>query len=378
MSTASQGLQLTRIKNGVSYSAMLFCNKGDLFQQYNAQKVMPNFTSASDQPIVTFVCATTSTTDTVAPTIKVYWDDVEVTFSNLNAGTTNNAVTGLAAGTIKIEQKGDPGSNQPWKLRFVKNIASATSTTLVSHTLKVEGIFAAGRVIAVKPFTLSPLTESGETVHIVSGTSDATPFVVNQNLSGSKCTLVAQVYRAGEPLSSLSGYTFQWYKKNVSVSSGWESISGATQSSLQVAASDVDSYAEYRVVVTHNGTQFSDTQSVMDVGDPYYVNVTVKDGSGATASSSMNGDVSAGEKRVYKASLASRAGGSVPAMKSVYWLISTIDGVVQNAFPGTSSQEGVASRTTNTDTLEISAAWVDSLNGGAGVDCLDITVTVNF
>lgn len=379
MSTASASCTLTRMRNGVSYTAIIVSSLGDLYQYYDSSRVVPDFSAgASEQPVLTFICGATASTDDVPPTIKVYWDGVEVTFANLNVGTTNNAVTGLAAGTIKIEQKGDPATKKPWKLRFVKNIATATATTQPGHSLKIVGIFAAGRTEAVKAFDLTPLTESGEAVHIISGSADATPFVVDQNKANSKCTLVAQVYRAGKAVTTTAGYGFQWYKKDVTEASGWKLLAGKTGQSLEVTASDVETYAEYKVEVTHGGTSFADTQSVMDVGDPYYVTLSITDQNNASADGSMNGDIAANEARKYTAGLVSRSGGSVPPIKTCNWLISTVDGVIQNGFTSNTNSYGVASRTYNTTALTIPATFVDSLNGGAGVQNLEITVTITF
>ncbi|MDE5975772.1 MAG: hypothetical protein K2G69_04410 [Muribaculaceae bacterium] len=389
MSTASASLTVTCLPNGKSYNVAIVCSKGDLYQYYDSGRVTPDFTAGvSEQPIVTLVFSATAMTSPIPPMIKLYWDDKEITFGSLNTGATNNAVTVgtnpdpiLEAGTIKIEQKGDPANNLDWKLRFVKNIAKPSATTLYGHTLKVQGIFPAGIAENVKAFELTPLTESGEEVHIESGSTDATPFVVDQNKANSKCTLVAQVYRAGKAVTTTAGYTFQWYKRDITKTTGWETLAGKTGQSLEVTASDVETYTEYKVEVTHGGATFADTQSVMDVGDPFYITFGIKDQNNTDATASMNGNLAANEARIFTAHINSRTAGQLPdtRINSCCWLITTVDGVVQNNFAGnTNPTYGVASKNYNTNVLTLPAAWILSLNGGAGVQTLNIFVTIDI
>ncbi len=377
MSQASSSVTLTRIKNGMSYGAMFVISKGDLWQDYNAQKIAPDFTVAANQPEVKFVCTTSE--GSVPDTIEIYWDDVRVTFASLTAGSLNTASAGLAAGTIKIVQGGPQSNNTrlPWILRFVKNIAVPTAGTLASHVLKIVGVFASGKAEHARSFEMRPLTDSGESVHIQPSQSDPSPFVVDQNKANSSTTLVAQIYQGGKPLSTPgSDFTYQWYKQDSSQSSGWQTLAGKTSSSLTVTKDDVDTYAQYRVVVSHNGNTFSDTQSVMDIGDPYEVGIGVYSDSGCTSSASpnMNGDVSSTEKRVFKASLVSRNGGAVPTILNCCWMITGVDGVLLNTWSSNTNSHGIAKSTYSTLTLSVPAAWLDEI----GAQSVDITAQVSF
>ena len=378
MSQASQSISVTRLKNGVSYSSLIVAAKGDLYQEYNQQRVVPDFSVASNQPEASLICAPTGATDAIPPSIEIYWDETRVEFDSLVTGSINKASAGLAAGTLQISQQGDAASGLNWKIRFLKNIATPSATPLASHVLKIVGIFPAGKTAAQKSFDLSVLSESGLRVHIEAGGDDAVPFVVNQNIANSKCTLVAQVYSGGTPISNPAGCTYKWHRKEASESTGWKLIAGQTQRTMVVTANDIDAYAEYKVTVTQAGSEVSDTQSVMDVGDPYYVAISVKDQNNATADPAMNGDVSAAESRIFTASLASRSGGTPPTPKQTNWIITTVDGVIQNNFAGNTNSQGVASRTYNTATLTLPAAWMDSLNGGAGVQMLEVTTQITY
>lgn len=373
MSQSSQSITLTRLRNGVSYSAMLAISKGDLWQQYDANKVAPDFTVSANQPQVTLRCLTGE--GDYPDAIEVYWDGAKVPFSAMTAGSVNAAATGLDAGTIKIVQQGSSASAKEWVLAFVKNVAVKGTGAQASHTLKVVGIFGSGaKVSAQKSFDITMLTESGESVHIEPGLSDTNPFVVDQIKANSKCTLVAQIYSAGDPLATPGpAYTYQWYRMDATAASGWTAISGATSQTLTVSANDVDAYAVYRVTVTHGTDTFSDSQSVMDIGDPFYVAISVKDGSNASATPNMDGDVPASEKRVFTASLASRSGATAPAIISCYWLLTGVDGVALNTWSGTNSY-GIVSKNTSSTTLSVPASWMDSINAQS----INIDVTINY
>ena len=379
MSTASQSCTLTRIKNGMNYSGMLTVNKGDLWEKYNATKVSPDRSIATNQPVVTFQCYTGE--GSVPDTIAIYWDDVAVPFASLNTGSLNTASSNLAAGVIKIEQKGDKATGKKWMIRFVKNIAVAGTAVLPSHTLRIVGTFASGnKVVGIKGYSLSELIDSGESVHIEPGPTDANPFVVDQNVANSKCTLVAQVDQGGEPVS-LSGCTYKWFRQDAASSTGWSVVSGQTGQTLDVTASMVEAYAMFKVEVTvPSGNTVADTQSVMDVGDPYEVAINVYNQSGAASEPNMNGDVSTSEARWFTASLVSRRGGTPPTIQACYWLVTSVDGVTQNA--GGSKIGDMVGSTMNTanltgsdkNTIKILASWLD----GLGLQSVDVTAMVTF
>ena len=166
MSVASQSITVTRLKNGISYNSLIVTTKGDLYQEYNAQKVVPDFSVASNQPEAMLVCTPTGSTDAIPPSIEIYWDNTRVQFDSLDVGSVNKASAGLAAGTMQIAQKGDAAAGLNWKIRFLKNIAVTSATPLASHVLKMTGVFPSGKSPASKSFDLYPLSETGLRVHI--------------------------------------------------------------------------------------------------------------------------------------------------------------------------------------------------------------------
>lgn len=378
MRTVTNSMTVTRIPNGKIYNAHLVVDKGDLCQRYNATSVVPDFTVADKQPVVTYVGAVTAKTGAVPTTITVYWDNVEVVFASYDQGMVNTASAGLAAGTIQIFQKGDPATGQVWKLKFLKNIATPSATPLVGHILTVEGHYPSTTVIGSKPFDLIPLSESGYDVHIEAGASDAIPFTVDENVPGSQCTLVATVYRGGNKITGTGNMQFKWYRKDATESTGWKSLTETTDT-LIITAGSIEAYAEFRVVVTIDGEEYSDTEGVQDVGDPIIIVYRIKDQNGNDASMSMNGDVPDDEKRVITAALSSRTGStSVPAIIDCYWTVMSVDGALLNTWTANLNSYGVAKSTYNTTEFTLPAAWIDSLNGGAGLITLNLSTQITF
>jgi hypothetical protein len=100
-------------------------------------------------------------------------------------------------------------------------------------------------------------------------TVDGTVFK-NANASDN-ITLTMDLYKAGAVLTT--GVTYQWYKGPAA-----EIISGATSKTYSVVASSVDSLEVYKCIATYNGTGYSDTITIIDITDPYQVEIISSNG----------------------------------------------------------------------------------------------------
>lgn len=360
MSQAIASVTLTRILGGEVYASLITCNKGDLFQRYNTDRVAPDWeTDTTKRPVLTYHCASSAAAgQTVIPDkIELYYDGTKVTF---NAGQSTSA-----DGRFLISG----GGTQPWQVTCLKNFCTKGATAQAGHNIKIVGFVGLNTFPAAIPVDIQPLTENGEEVHIIG--SGANPFVVDQN-TGSSCQLIARVYSGGTEVSA-GNRTFKWEKQTAA---GWAVIAGATTDTLTVTASDVDAYAVYRVTVTNpaTGESHMDTQSVMDVGDPFFVGISITDGTAAADAQFPVGAPSSA-KRVFTASLlARRTGATVPAY-TCRWQLMRPDGTLLNSsFTGGTDSHGVIDMTQNSRTISVTCGFM----ADNSVDTINVTAIVEF
>lgn len=96
--------------------------------------------------------------------------------------------------------------------------------------------------------------------------------VVSQDVS--QVNLQAQLTDGATDVTTQSGITWQWYKYTISGGSGsYQPLSGKTTYTLTVAASDVDSYASYKLEATYASKTYTAYFSVFDKTDPIQVSV---------------------------------------------------------------------------------------------------------
>ncbi|MDE7180562.1 MAG: hypothetical protein K2N88_05140 [Muribaculaceae bacterium] len=358
MSESMARVTLTKTPEGVTYQCMITCSTGDVRQLHNDNGVIPDFTVAANRPVLTFHCLSSaaSTGETYPANVSLYYDGTKLT---------TNA-SGLTADGM-FQTAG--GVTSPITVTILKNYALANSANQPDHVLKMVCQLATGQTVQAEiPLTSGLLSESGEFVSIIdagTGTSKQ-PFVVDQNV-GNTCVLKAQIYKGGNILSTTTGYTFQWQKMGVS---GWQNISGATAQTHTVNASDIESYAEYRLVVTHtaSGNTFSDTQSVMDVGDPYFLAITCKDSTGAGADFQFAAGEAETSVRVLTAVLYDRKNNQT-ASKSFTnkWQLVKPDGVILNTSAVTCGTVTIPAQSTDVKTITIPNQYLTD-NGITSMD----------
>lgn len=377
MSQTTAKLTLTKLKNGVTYSAMLVTAQGDVRQQYAIGKVVPNWeVTPSLRPLLVLHCIASSQTgqETIPSNITLYYDGQEVPFGSANTQgvATSQAVTNYCPAGMFERSKTAEGL---WQIRICKNYVQATANPQSGHTLLVKGEINVGEYIQASiALMASELTATGEEVSITG--DPANPFVVNQQTAGSSTTLTAQLYRGGEPVGMPSDYSIRWYKMG---KTDWELISGQTGQTLTVSADDIDSYAEYRVVLTTpSQSTLSDTQSVMDIGDPYVIVTVITDPNNGNADAELNEFRTATDMRKIIASLANRNGtGSVPSSVAFTWILVKPDGVVLNNFAGAwngAVGASVPKTTTNTNTMTVTGQFFDDNN----LSTFDIYLTASY
>lgn len=359
MSTAMNKVSVTRLKDGTTYTAMITCSAGDLIQYFSQTKVVPDWTDPNGHPVLVFhAVSTLGSGETDLANMSLYYDGVQVIAAGTFADTQGRF--GLAK-----------GSDGLWRCTILKNLVTAGPVSnAANHTIRMVGETVDGSKIQAQIMaSCSPLTDQGKRAVIIAGDSNC--FTVDQS-KNSSCILKAMLNDCGVISDPPSGYAYQWYRQTSA--SGWSAIGGATNQTLTVAATDVETMDVYRVRIYNSANQseeYYDTQSVMDIGDPYYLNINVCEGGTTTSTSATFSPSEAGTAfRTLRPSLINRDTGSAySGTVSYYWSIIKPDGVYVNNSAVTAGGKTVPARATAQATLDFPAALVDSNGGQLDVIC---------
>ena len=259
MSVASTTRTIKFISKAGTYTAVIVCPDGDLYQEWEGTladitNIFPNFEQT--KPVLYFVCTSSRVAEGVATPdgIDYYFNGTKITFSG-------DTSSGTFAGLFKkVTPSGD---NLYYGLQIVKNIAAAAgyAPAVIKMVATVSYGTQSDQITASYTIPIQQATGSSYRVTIAAG--DNKNFVITEK--GGSVILKAMAYQSGNPLTR--DLTYQWEKMGVS---GWETLSGKTAQTLTVADSDITTYGEYRVTVFRSGTEIGkDIQGVMDASDPY-------------------------------------------------------------------------------------------------------------
>ena len=259
MSVASTTRTIKFISKAGTYTAVIVCPDGDLYQEWEGTlavitNIFPNFEQT--KPILYFVCTSSRVAEGVATPdgIDYYFNGTKITFSG-------DTSSGTFAGLFKkVTPSGD---NLYYGLQIVKNIAEAAgyAPAVIKMVATVSYGTQSDQITASYTIPIQQATGSSYRVTIAAG--DNKNFVITEK--GGSCILKAMAYQSGKPLTA--DLTYQWEKMGVS---GWETLSGKTAQTLTVADSDITTYGEYRVTVFRGGAEIGkDIQGVMDASDPF-------------------------------------------------------------------------------------------------------------
>ncbi len=259
MSSASTTRTIKFISKAGTYTALIMCPAGDLFQdwegtQADVTKIFPNFEET--KPILYFVCTSSRVAEGVATpdAIDFYFNGTKITWSG-------DTSTGTFAGLFKkIAPSGD---NLYYGIQILKNLVAASG--FAPATIKMVATVSYGtqsdQIQAEYKIPIQQATGSSYRVTIAAG--DTKNFVINEK--GGSCILKALAYQGGGLLTA--DLTYKWEKLNAS---DWVEISGQTAQTLTVSGNDIATYGEYRVTVYRGGAEIGkDIQGVMDASDPF-------------------------------------------------------------------------------------------------------------
>lgn len=322
MSTAMNKVTVTRLKDGTTYTAQIVCSIGDLIQYFDATTVSPDWSAAGNHPVLVFhAVSSLGTGETDLVNMTLYYDGVKI-----------------AANDDRFRLSKDK-DDKLWRCTILKNLISpgpATNSNNAGHTIRMEGQTSDEKKIqATIAISCAPKTDSGRRAVIVAG--DTNCFTVDQD-KGTSCILKAMFNDKGDLTTPPNGYTYQWYRQNPSDvgGSGWTPVIGAASQTLTVKASDVETMQVYRVCIQNSANtneKYYDTQSVMDVGDPYLLHITVYEGGSTTnvrPAIFEQTEASTAYRTLVPKIVSRKSGNEFTGSVSYYWSIMAADGVYAN------------------------------------------------
>lgn len=259
MSVASTTRTIKFISKAGTYTAVIVCPDGDLYQEWEGTladitNIFPNFEQT--KPILYFVCTSSRVAENVATPdgMDYYFNGTKITFSG-------DTSSGTFAGVFK--KVAPSGDNMYYGLQIVKNIAEAAgyASAVIKMVATVSYGTQSDQITA--SYTIPIQQATGRSYRVTIAAGDNKNFVITEK--GGSCILKAMAYQSGQPLTA--DLTYQWEKMGVS---GWETLSGKIAQTLTVADSDITTYGEYRVTVFRGRAEIGkDIQGVMDVSDPF-------------------------------------------------------------------------------------------------------------
>lgn len=283
MSDASKtGQVIFSQKSGV-YMPALMCDKGDLYQEYDGEataptNIAPDFVTL--KPTISYLLTSSRVAEGVVVPDEVEWyfNDTKLTFSG-NVSTNN-----LGGETGHFKQiPYQAGVNNYYGLQILKNLvkASAGASCVLRAVATVTVGNTSDTIQATYAISISKGVGNQKVVTIQAG--DNKYFAIRQK--GDSCILTAVARMGASELTS--GLTYKWYKL---VNNAWQAISGQTAKNLTVTDSMVDTTGIFKVEVYQSSTLIGlDTQTVMDLSDPYDIitnpvpeDETIVSGSGGT------------------------------------------------------------------------------------------------
>ena len=283
MSLASKVGQVTFSQKSGVYMPAIMCDKGDLYQEYdggasNPSAVAPDFTTL--KPTLSFILTSSRVAEgvVVPSSVKWYFNDLLLSFSS-NLST--NRLGGETGHFKNIPYAA--GSVDYYGLQIVKNLVKASDGA--SCTIRCEATVSVGNTSDTIQFVYTiPITKGVGNQTVVTITAgDGNYFCIREK--GGTCKLTAMVRQGAGEITS--GLTYKWYNQ---VNGAWSQLSGQTGKTLTVSDTMVDTSGVFKVEVSQNGSVIGmDTQTVMDLSDPYDIltnpnpaDETIESGSGGS------------------------------------------------------------------------------------------------
>lgn len=261
MSKASTTRTIKFIAKAGTYTALIMCPDGDLYQEWEGTEseitsIAPNFVQT--KPKLNFVCTSSRVAEGVATpdSMQYFFNDTKIEFSG-------DTSIGIFAGYFK--KFAPSGDNIYYGLQIVKNLVEIAGFAPI--TIKMVAAISYGtQSDNIQATYIIPVQKAtGTSYHVTIASADNKGFVITEK--GGSCQLKAIATQGGETITK--ELTYVWEKMGAS---GWVTINRQTAQTLTVSGNDIDAYGEYRVTVSRAGKEIGkDIQGVMDASDPYEI-----------------------------------------------------------------------------------------------------------
>lgn len=263
MSTASYVGTVKFSKRLGVYMPSLVSDKGDLYQEFGGTPeapvdVAPHFPDLL--PVLSFVCTSSRVAEGLVVPKEMSWhfNDMPLAFSAAGVSTTT---LGGETGHFELVPYVS-GTNNYYGLRIRKNLVKASYGA--SCVIRAEAYVVIGNTGDTIQATYNiPITKAvGNQVRVTIASGDTKAFTIRDK--DDSCLLKAVARQGSDEITTGLGY--KWY---TSRNGAWAEL-GVTSQTLEVTEEMVKTAGVFMVEV-YQGDQLigSDTQSVMDVSDPY-------------------------------------------------------------------------------------------------------------
>lgn len=272
MDKLSSSFTLVGIIDGTTINGYVRVDNTPLVQRYNTgiNSFVPDFEKMAEnsRPVVVPILRDASTGDVVTPnSIKFMYNGLELTFGGDNL-CTNEGLEGVFKKLVDYQAAVGSQSYPMPALRVMKNLVPISGydndRISVSGTVEVGG-------------QSVPFNELSKEVIIQESTGNQYDVVISNDKgsaiteAGESLTERADIYKDGNKISDVSGFSFKWFK----VTAEGDVAMGTAQTQV-IAASDVDNKQVVRCDV-YQGDELlaSGFDEISDFSDPYFVRMDI-------------------------------------------------------------------------------------------------------
>lgn len=272
MDKLSSSFTLVGIIDGTTINGYVRVDNTPLVQRYKTgtNSFVPDFEKMAEnsRPVVVPILRDASTGDVVTPnSIKFMYNGLELTFGGDNL-CTNEGLEGVFKKLVDYQAAVGSQSYPMPALRVMKNLVPISGydndRISVSGTVEVGG-------------QSVPFNELSKEVIIQESTDNQYDVVISNDKgsaiteAGESLTERADIYKDGNKISDVSGFSFKWFK----VTAESDVAMGTAQTQV-IAASDVDNKQVVRCDV-YQGDELlaSGFDEISDFSDPYFVRMDI-------------------------------------------------------------------------------------------------------
>ena len=268
-------------KNG-TYTSMLQCSKGQLWQSYaglplSPTNVTPDYDTMVDKPVIYFVCVSSRTRASNALVSTPAWYFGNHCINSDNA----NAIDSAYSQYFELVMPNVANGQNYYGLRIKKNLVALAqgSSVNIKAVGTISGAGFQDEVHAETVINIYPQNGEGAQIDIVDVTNVGGGVIgrnftfdeENQNITMKVESYVGSI-RQDESAAQISSnvITYQWQRI---LNGAWVNVAtGGTNQTLTVNEQDVTTYAKYRCRVEKGGKLLGyGTANLMDSTDPYVI-----------------------------------------------------------------------------------------------------------